>query len=111
MKRLLLSVIVAGLCMGQMCGTPEQTMPADPMQDPGRLQVNDHLRAACANFVSDDASIGALVTKIESDRLGGADLQGSIQFNVGICNNSEWPEIRAACDTCVMTIIGQVYGQ
>jgi hypothetical protein len=96
MKRAIFAAVLAGLCVGQMC-----TGPA-PAPQPGRLDVTDRLRAACASLP--DAQIESLLMDVEADRLNGATMQQLVTAANQTCIGRG-----GECSQCLNSIIRQVF--
>ena len=76
-----------------------------------RLQVTDTLRDACEPFGLNDIATDLLIQIVERDRLAGVSKDDNIADTVDSCRQSSDPDRAAACETCSVAIIEQVYGE
>ncbi len=96
MKKLLLCAAVLVLMGG--CPVPTTNL------DPGRMEVNDHLRTACADFAPTDADIEALMIVIENEREKGRSKADVIDTLGAAC-------YLPGCLACSMAMVEQIYGE
>jgi len=93
-KRFLLGIAVLTLLGG---------CPVDP--EPGRLEVNDGLRAAC--WYMTDPEIDAVIALAEVDRTNGYSYVETLEAASWSCwEFNPWP---VDCEVCLYAVIRQVY--
>ena len=77
---------------------------------PGRLDVTDALRTACADFAGGDANISALINNTEEARLAGFS-RTAVASDLPRACAGPFTDISIRCARCGLAVVAQVYGQ
>jgi hypothetical protein len=96
-------VMLLWLMSGATCG-----ISPDPFDDPGRLEVNDHLRLACPSWFASDPETEAGLAAFESDRLMGKPYEEQIADGFDVCDQVI-SEVQSVCNACFVALANQVY--